>query len=299
MTMLTRITRFGLACALLMGPALAQEAEKPGPAEPAKPKSSKNAPKKKAEEKKEAAAGSEQKESKPVSVNAEGDEVKVLKPQDVAAELLRLKSKADIKAEVTVVPNHGRKVVVKGVVRNGKLIERFVGRRFWPQKNVDHPQSGVRLWWVNNTAGWIFLRYSKVKSIALTGILTAEEKRKIMEALKAEGEKEAQAKKADQEAKLDEQLKKMSPTELEAYLLRQYPADKGWNHERLRQLKRKQIIENQPLSREESVFVSYFPKLIKARLRELKKAKKSVEFEPGSANKKPDEAPAPPVEDDG
>ena len=94
-------------------------------------------------------------------------------------------------------------------------------------------------------------------------------------------------------AKLEEELLRMSAADLEAFLLREYPQDQGWNHERLRDLKNKQLIDNQPLTRQESIFVSYFPVLIKARLKELKREKDKVEFAPGTADKPADPAGTP------
>jgi len=270
--MASNVTRWSLAIALLLAPALAQDAPDKG------------APEKPAPDKQPAAGAASE------SAPAPKAEVRVLQPQDVAAELLRLKSKADIKAEVTVVPLHGRAVVVKGVVRNGKLIELFDRkiRRFRSVKNIDENASGVRLWWVNNTAGWILLRYSQIQTIALTGKLTAEERRKIMEALKAKKDPGDKPKTADG-ALPEPELEKLTPSELEAYLLSHYPAEAGWNHARLRELKRKQIIENQTLGREDAIFVQYFHALIKGRLRELRRNRKKVEFEPGSEGKRESE----------
>lgn len=225
--------------------------------------------------------------------DAAAAEVKVMSPGDVPAELLRIetrKSKADIKCEVTITPAHGREVTVKGVVRNGKLIERFAGRVFVQDPNIDHPHCGVRLWWVDNTSGWIFLRYSQIRTVALTGVLTAEEREEIMRKLQAkEAQKDAE-RKVEEGVKLDEELLKMSPTELEGYLLREYPQDQGWSSDRLRDLKKKQLIDNQPLTRQESIFISNFPVLIRARLRELKREKDKFELEPGSADKPVDPA---------
>jgi len=229
---------------------------------------------------------------------AEEAEVKVLKPGDVPAELLRIeqrKSKADIKCEVTITPTNGREVTVKGVVRNGKLIERFSGRVFVQDPTIDDPHCGVRLWWVDNTSGWIFLRYSQIHTVALTGVLTAEEKQQIMEALRVKEEKKEEGRKAEEAAKLDEEILKMSPAELETYLLREYPQEQGWTSDKLRDLKKKQLIDNQPLTRQESIFVSNFPVLIKARLKELKREKDKTEFEPGSADKPSDSAGTPPA----
>jgi hypothetical protein len=291
--MLTRITLSALLTAALCAPVSAQEATpadgetpKPVPAPKAGAETPKPAP-----PAKQAATGAEQ-----AQAPAEGQEVplevKVLKPTDVPAERIRIKSKADIKCEVTITPQHGRDVTVKGVVRNGKLIERFAGRVFVEDPTVENPQCGVRLWWVENTEGWIFLRYSQIRTIALTGILTAEEKQAILEQVQAKQKESENKQKAQEAAKLEEDLVKMTGAELEAYLLREYPADQNWNHERLRDLKKKQLIDNQPLTREESVFVAYFPTLIKARLKDLKREKDKFEFEPGSAVKPSEPAPA-------
>jgi hypothetical protein len=285
-----RNTLWAIALSALSAPLAAQEPSDPVPppkqaaagAEAAKPEPAKP----------EAVPGAEA--AKPEG--AEAAEVKVLAPSDVPAEMLRIekrKAKADIKCELTMTPTHGREVTVKGVVRNGKLIERFQGREFVMDPTIEHPQCGVRLWWVDNTSGWIFLRYSQIRTISLTGILTAEERQKIMEALRVKDQKREEEKKAQEAEKLEEELLKMSALDLEAYVLREYPQDQGWTHERLRDLKKKQLIDNQPLTRQESIFVSYFPVLIKARLKELKREKDKVEFEPGSADKPADPAGTP------
>jgi hypothetical protein len=286
--MASTVTRWSVAFALLLAPAWAQDApDQPVPVP----------------DKQASAGATSESDPQPAEpgTTAPKEEVRVLQPQDVAAELLRLRSKADIKAEVTIVPLHGRPVVVKGVVRNGKLIERFddkSARRFVSLKNIDHPRSGVRLWWVNNTAGWIFLRYAQIQTIALTGKLTAEERRKIMEALKAKKNAEKQPKTTDSML-AEPELEKLTQRELEAYLLSHYPAEAGWNHAKLRELKRKQIIENQTLGREEAIFVQYFHALIKGRLRELKRNQKKVELEPGSETKgKSESGNGPPERED-
>lgn len=284
-----RITTWAFTLSALCAPLAAQQPQEPAP--PAK-QASAGAEAGKPEPAKPDAAGAEA--GKPEG--AEASEVKVLAPADVPAELLRIekrKSKADIKCELTMTPTHGREVTVKGVVRNGKLIERFAGREFVIDPTIEHPHCGVRLWWVDNTSGWIFLRYSQIRTIALTGILTAEERQQIMDALRVKDQKKEEEKKAEEAAKLEEELLQMSAPELEAYVLREYPQDQGWNHEKLRGLKKKQLIDNQPLTRQESIFVSYFPVLIKARLKELKREKDKVEFEPGTADKPADPAGTP------
>lgn len=223
------------------------------------------------------------------------EQVKVLKPRDVPAELMRLKSKADIKAEVTVKTAAGRPVVFKGVIRNGKLIERIIDRRFVPQKDIDHPHCGVRIWWSGGSDGYIFFRFENLENLALTGKLSEEERAEIMRRLRARREGQDQPKEAAAEEAL-KKLEEMNPVELRAHLLRTYPYDEGWDHKRMRALKRKEMIENKVLTREEAIFVKYFPILVEAHFEALKRNSKKIEIEPGTAESdKPEERPAQPA----
>jgi hypothetical protein len=222
------------------------------------------------------------------------EQVKVLKPRDVPAELMRLKSKADIKAEVTVKTVAGRPVVFKGVIRNGKLIERIIDRRFVPQKDIDHPHCGVRIWWSGGSDGYIFFRYENLQSLALTGKLSDEERAEIMRRLKARREGQETPKEAAAAAL--KKLEEMTPEELRAHLLKTYPYDQGWDHKRMRALKRKELIENKVLTREEAIFVKYFHILVEAHFEALKRNSRKIEIEPGtSESDQPEEKPAQPA----
>jgi len=273
------LTRIALMVALLAGWSMAQEkppaeADEGGSAKPiekpeAKPTDDATALKKK-------------------------EQVRVLKPGEVPGELMRLKTKADIKAEISIKTYSGRPVVFKGVIRNGKLIERILSGRFVAQKDVGHGRSGVRLWWSGNNDGFIFFRYTNIKSVAITGKLTAVERAEIMRRLRAKksGEDPAAAAKkaaAAAEAKVTE-IDKLSPAERESFLMARYPSEKGWPSHRYRELKRKQIIENVKLSTEDALFVKYFRVLEQARYRNLKIATtEKEEFEPGSADEPKEE----------
>lgn len=228
-------------------------------------------------------------ENRVVSVGKKDDEqIKVLKPTEIPAELARLKTKADIKAEVSLVTEGGRPIVFKGVIRNGKLIERLVDRRFVPQKDIEHSRSGVRLWWAEGSDGYIFFRYASIKTLSITGKLTDAERREIMARLKAKREgKDPEEKQAAPIAEVAPKLDKMSERELESFLLRQYPYDKGWNQQKYRTLKREQLIENKQLNQLEATFVKYFHVLAQARFKALQQSKKKIEIEPGSAIEPP------------
>lgn len=286
--MLTRMILIALALACFAAAqdgAPTEPKEAPDSAEPKKP---------------DAEDDTKKKDEGRVVRSAKKDKIRVLKPKDVPGELRRLKSKADIKAEITVRTASGRPVVFKGVIRNGKLIERIVKHRFVPQKTLNHPRCGVRIWWSGGTDGFIFFRYSVIKSVAITGRLTDVERREIMRRLRAgrAGNKAA----APEDEQVDLELAKLTPAQLKAYLLKRYPYDKGWNHKKLRTLKRQKLIENKVLAADEEVFVQYFAILVEAHFEDLKRRTRKIEIEPGSETRPDsgttDDAPPPEDEDD-
>jgi len=279
-----RQTWFAILITAAVSPVFGQEA----PAQPAK-------------EQPQAAAPAEKPAVAPekgvvVRSEKQGDDVKVLRPKDVPAAMGQLKSKADIKAEVTILPTHGRAVTFKGVIRNGKLIERFMGRRFAVQHTLKDPRCGVRLWWIGGTRGWMFFAYDHIQTLALTGTLTKKERAEILRRLRAKQHDNAEQQKARREAELEANLEKMAPAELERYMLKTYPAVKGWDQKKLNLLRHRQIIENKPLTRDEGVFVKYFGVLIRARLAELKRTTKKevIEIDHGESSQPQSQPPAGP-----
>ena len=217
------------------------------------------------------------------------EKVRTLKPKDVPAELKRLKSKADIKAEVVLMTARGDPVVFKGVIRNGKFIERIVASRFKVERTLKKPRCGVRLWWSGNSDGYIFFRYDSIDSLTIVGKLTAAERRALMKRLAAKKGEDKSAAPAPSES-LD--LEKLAPQQLRAYLLANYPYDKGWNHDRKRELSYKQLLENKKLSSEETIFLKYFSILAKARFEELHRQRDRLKIEPGSARGESDDESA-------
>ncbi|MFQ5843635.1 MAG: hypothetical protein ACE5JG_01470, partial [Planctomycetota bacterium] len=231
----------------------------------------------------------------------EREELRVLRPNEVPAELARVKSKADIKAEVEIRTSLGRPIVFPGVIRNGKLIEILVDGKFVVRPDLEQSQVGLRLWWSKDSDGYIFFRYSIIKTITLRGEFTAEERRALFKRLAA---KRRDAEGAEKEAAAEPekpdwlaQLEKMTPARRKATLIRRYPYDKGWTHERYRELTRKRILDNKPLSPEEEVFLQYFTSILApARFEELGKPRK-IEIEPGSAHDAPESGSEPAGED--
>jgi hypothetical protein len=218
------------------------------------------------------------------------EKVKTLKPKDVPAELKRLKSKADIKAEVILQTARGEPVVFKGVIRNGKFIERIVTSRFKVERTLDKPRCGVRLWWSGNSDGYIFFRYDAIESLTIVGKLTAAERRALMKRLAAKKNGEDKSAVAKPAENVD--LEKLAPEQLRAYLLANYPYDKGWNHDRKRDLSKKQLLENKKLNPEEVIFLKYFSILAKARFEELQRQRDRLKIEPGSSREESDDKSA-------
>lgn len=217
------------------------------------------------------------------------EKIRVLKPDELASEIIRLKTKADIKAELNIRTAGGRPLVFKGVIRNGKLIERIVNRRFVTQKDVTHRHAGVRLWWSGNSDGYIFFRYANIQTVTITGKLTAKEREEILRRLRASDEeaKDPEEQKklaAAAAAKLLPDLEKLTTVEREKWLMARFLTAQGWSSHRYRDLKRRQILEDKELSAEEAIFVKYFSVLEQARFRDLRtRPIKKEKFEPGSA----------------
>lgn len=293
--MLSMLKRIALSLSLVVAAVAAQET----PTEAVEPAAEKSAAKadsaaKDAGAKDAGAKDAEKAEAKPVKSNTVVDAVRkneqrrVLRPQEVPGELMRLKTKADIKAQLKIRTTSGKPVMFSGVVRNGKLIERIVNRRFEVQKTIAHPRCGVRIWWAGDSDGYIFFRYSSIESIALTGKLTADERAEIMRRLRAkrDGVDPDAAKKAaaHAEAKKLNDFEKMSPAERGKYLMLQFPAAQGWKAKRYAELRRKLVIDNVKLAPKEELFVKYYRELEQVRFHSLRTAvTKKEEFEPGSA----------------
>jgi hypothetical protein len=244
-----------------------------------------------------AAEGADLEEERIVSAAAAAAQARTLTPADVPAELQRLKSKADIKAEIVLKTTTGRPISFKGVIRNGKLIERILDRKFVPETAIDPVHSGVRLWWSGDSDGYIFFKYSAIQSLTITGRFTEAERRALMERLKRIKEGKQAAETPEAPTLADGDLDKMAPEELKAYLVRKYPYDKGWNHEKKQELTRRRILENKPLSAEEAAFEKYFAILAQARFEELQKRKTKIQIENPGADPNPSDSPVPvPVE---
>lgn len=226
------------------------------------------------------------------------EKVRVLRPQDVPDELRRQKTRADIKAEVSLRVGKGQPVVFKGVIRNTRFIERLVKNRFVQQKDIKRRGCGVRLWWSGNTDGYIFFRYDAIDTLTIIGKLTAKERKALLERLRAKKE----GKQAAVAPKESIELEEMTVAEREAYLLAKYPYDKGWNHAKKREFSLKKILENQKLSTEDLTFLRYFHILAKLRFEQLQQ-REDIEIKPGSETdddtNSDDDAEALDTEDDG
>ncbi|MCZ6573647.1 MAG: hypothetical protein O7C98_10840 [Planctomycetota bacterium] len=222
---------------------------------------------------------------KVVKARGSDEEIKVLKPTDIPLEMKGLRGKADIKAEIQIRTVAGRPVVFPGVIRNGKLMELLLDGKFETRDGLEDALVGVRLWWGGDSDGYIFFRYNIIKTITLMGEFTAEERRALFKRLAAKRASDANKGTdgpKDPGVDIEKKLEGMTPGAREAYLVAHYPYDKGWNHERYRELTRKRILEDQQLSTEEDIFLKFFMSVLgPARFEELSTQKK-IELEPGS-----------------
>ncbi len=220
---------------------------------------------------------------KVVRARGTDEEIKVLKPTDIPLEMKSLKGKADIKAEIQIRTVAGRPVVVPGVIRNGKLMEMLRNGKFEPRDDLDEALVGVRLWWSGDSDGYIFFRYNIIKTITLMGEFTAEERRALFKRLAAKrAADKGTVEPTDAGVDIAKKLEGMTPGARKAYLVAHYPYDKGWNHERYRELTRKRILEDQPLSAEEETFLDFFTSVLAPARFEQLSIKKKIELEPGS-----------------
>ncbi|MFQ5503397.1 MAG: hypothetical protein ACE5F1_01210 [Planctomycetota bacterium] len=153
--------------------------------------------------------------------------------------------------------------IMTGVVRNGRFVEKPRGLEF-VRSEMTAKGAGIRIWYYNNTNGYIFIPYSRIKTYRVLKRLSDIEVREIREQIvkakedaRARGEarrkklreKAAEAKK-DEEAgdKLEELTKKLEEEtrekEVEDNLLKlvkEFPPEEGWGDEKLKEIHLRRI----------------------------------------------------------
>ncbi len=185
--------------------------------------------------------------------------------QDIAP-----KESADIDWFVRVTLQNGS--VVNGVVLANRFVETTLyGRLYQEIEDISQPNAGIRVWYVRDNPGFIFLPYTEVKRVVKLGRLSSESRERIESAIRAkisqakqsteeeQRQKEQKLKKAgiglteeeekeqlaEQEREIDkrareklnrnEVLARLSPSA--RALLMEFPEEEGWSSELYEKLK--------------------------------------------------------------
>ena len=148
----------------------------------------------------------------------------------------------DLRVRITL--NTGAKL--EGVVRDGALYERLVDGQFVRTSSAEMPGAGFRLWQMNDTAGFFFVKYADIRDFKQIGNADAAAE---AAAEKAQLEKKLADKppakpKAPETGKTVGLLKKQSPplTDAGASLLRKFPPQAGWTPEKKDQLENRGVV---------------------------------------------------------
>ena len=191
---------------------------------------------------------------------------------------------------------------MKGIVRNGRFIEKHDGLDF-VVTNKRSAHAGLRLWYYNGTNSYIFLPHASIAYYKLGNRMTDEQvrdlERRLMEAelqrrelerrlledrrkRGAEGKPPEDGKPADQ-AEAETRKYGRPLTDVERNLLKwleEYSPDKGWGKTKLRDLQVRRITLGVYPNQEEKRFEKHFDEWAKAlKLEEL--------LTGGGAEKKP------------
>lgn len=139
---------------------------------------------------------------------------------------------------------------MKGVVKDGRFVERPQGLEFLPTE-MSEEDAGIRLWYYDNTNSFIFLPYATIAYHKIGDRLTDDEVRRIA----AELDRAA----ADQaRVKADPTVTKDKPaggaetpaegasdapvlSDEQRALLTEFPPEQGWGYDRMRELEARKI----------------------------------------------------------
>lgn len=189
---------------------------------------------------------------------------------------------------VTVRLHNGSRM--KGVVKAGRFIERIDGREF-VEAQKPGPNSGLRLWYYDDTDSYIFLPYRSVKHYKIGERLTDAEvsaiaKRIVDNQKKAEQERKRQlARRAAERSKTEankpqQPAKPASETEskltaAQKQLLEEFPPAEGWGLDKLQELERRKVNIGVYPNEKEAKFIENFTQWNEAQ--ELSAAEKELD----------------------
>ena len=173
---------------------------------------------------------------------------------------------------VTVRLDNGSRL--RGVVKNGRFIERHDGLAFVPSDRV-REDAGLRIWYYNQTNSYIFLPWTTISEHTIGEILSDEdvermgleldERRRAEEAARAAakaGKQAAKAKAKDPteattvDAKPEPEKSPLTPEQ--TALLEEFPPSGGWSLARLQEIEARKVRIHVYPSEKEQRFLDQF-----------------------------------------
>ncbi|HHI67735.1 MAG TPA: hypothetical protein ENJ97_00250 [Planctomycetes bacterium] len=175
---------------------------------------------------------------------------------------------------------------IKGIVRNGRFVERDAGLDFVPaDKRI--PGAGLRIWYYNNTSSYIFIQYKYIKNYKIIRRLSDLQVKEIGDKIRERERREAALarKKARErieaikrrlqgekvEEKLEKLAEKIQENEKEAKarmerakLLKEFPPDEGWGPKRIQEINLRKIALHVYPNEKEKRFIQVFEEWQKA-----------------------------------
>ncbi len=175
---------------------------------------------------------------------------------------------------------------IKGVVKNGRFVEKVHGLDF-VKSDMQTPGAGIRVWYYNNTNSYIFLPFEAITSYKIGARLTqiqikeieARIERTQAEALAARKEelarrKSARDKKDAEDEAESEQAEKVAESKAEAAkkkkddallaLLKEFPPEAGWSEDRMREIEQRKMTVGVFPDKKQQRFLEVFPQWQKA-----------------------------------
>ncbi len=190
---------------------------------------------------------------------------------------------------------------IKGIVRNGRFVERDAGLDFVPaDKRI--PGAGLRIWYYNNTSSYIFIQYKYIKNYRIIRRLSDLQVKEIGDKIREREKREAALarKRARErieaikrrlrgekvEEKLEKLAEKIQESEKEAKarmerakLLKEFPPEEGWGPKRIQEINLRKIALHVYPNEKEKRFIQVFEEWQKAfkEAQETKKKEKALE----------------------
>jgi hypothetical protein len=169
---------------------------------------------------------------------------------------------------------------LRGVIKNGRFIERVDGLDFVPAEKAT-PGAGVRVWYSDNTNSYVFLQHETIKTYKIGARLSdveisqieeriaadreRAEKARALQVAKQEAERKRQEEEKDAKEQATEKQKAAEQADLQAKedarllkLLTEFPPEAGWGPDRVREIQQHAIAVGVPPDEKSKRFMDVF-----------------------------------------